>query len=84
MRRPASADDEVTWDPSQGTVDLARLEGVEGIVNLSGAGVGDARWTDSYKREILQSRLDSTHTIVKAIASLDSKPRVLVSASAIG
>ena len=84
VRRPASAPDEVTWDPKAGTVDLAGLAGTEAVVHLAGAGVGDHRWTDAYKKEILDSRVDGTHTIVKAITSLDTPPRVLVSASAIG
>ena len=84
VRRPSSAPDEVTWDPKAGTVDLAGLAGTEAVVHLAGAGVGDHRWTDAYKKEILDSRVDGTHTIVKAITSLDTPPRVLVSASAIG
>ena len=84
VRRPAAAPDEVTWDPKAGTVDLDALAGVEGVIHLAGAGVGDHRWTDEYKREILDSRVDSTHTIVNAMLALDPKPRVLVSASAIG
>jgi uncharacterized protein len=84
VRRPAAAPDEVTWDPKAGTVDLDAMAGVEGVVHLAGAGVGDHRWTDDYKREILDSRVDGTHTIVNAMLALDPKPRVLVSASAIG
>jgi uncharacterized protein (TIGR01777 family) len=84
VRRPAAAPDEITWDPKAGTVDLDRLAGTDAVVHLAGAGVGDHRWTDAYKREILDSRVDSTHTIVRAITALDPKPRVLVSASAIG
>ena len=84
VRRPAAAGDEITWDPTAGTVDLDRLAGTDAVVHLAGAGVGDHRWTDAYKRQILDSRVDSTHTIVRAITSLDPMPRVLVSASAIG
>ena len=84
VRRPAAGPDEVRWDPQAGTVDLDALQGVDGVVHLAGAGVGDHRWTDAYKRTILSSRVDSTKTIVRAITSLDPKPRVLVSASAIG
>ena len=84
VRRPAGAPDEVTWDPKAGTVDLDAMAGVEGVIHLAGAGVGDHRWTDDYKREILDSRVDGTHTIVNAMLALDPKPRVLVSASAIG
>lgn len=84
VRRPASAPDEVTWDPQAGTVDLDGLAGTDAVIHLAGAGVGDHRWTDDYKREILDSRVSGTHTIVKAMTSLDPLPRVLISASAIG
>ena len=84
VRRPAAATDEITWDPTKGTIDLAALDGVDAVVHLAGAGVGDKRWTDSYKREILDSRIDSTTTIVRAMQQVEHRPRVLVSASAIG
>lgn len=84
VRRPAAAADEVSWDPAAGRVDLAALAGVEGVVHLAGAGVGDHRWTESYKREILQSRTQGTDTIARAMAALDPAPRVLVCGSAIG
>ena len=84
VRRAPSAPDEIRWNPAAGEVDLAALEGVEGIVNLSGAGVGDHRWTDDYKRTILTSRVECTRTIADAAARLQQRPRVLVSASAIG
>jgi len=84
VRRPSAAPDEIAWDPAAGTVDLDRLAGTDAVIHLAGAGVGDHRWTDAYKREILDSRVDGTHTIVTAMLALDPRPRVLVSASAIG
>jgi uncharacterized protein len=84
VRRPATAPDEVTWDPVAGTVDLGALEGIDGVVHLAGAGVGDHRWTDAYKKTILDSRVDGTHTIVKAMTELSSRPATLVAGSAIG
>jgi len=84
VRRPAAAADEISWDPVAGTVDLAALEGTEGVIHLAGAGVGDHRWTDAYKAEILDSRVDGTRTIADAMTRLDTAPRVLVSGSAIG
>jgi uncharacterized protein (TIGR01777 family) len=84
VRRPSGAPDEVTWDPAAGSIDLAGLQGVDGVVHLAGAGVGDHRWSDDYKREILDSRVDGTHTIARAMAEIENRPRVLVSASAIG
>lgn len=84
VRRGTAASDEVRWEPSSGTVDAAALRGVEAVVHLAGAGVGDHRWTGSYKRTIMDSRVDSTHTIATVLAGLDPRPRVLVSASAVG
>ena len=84
VRRPATAPDEVRWDPQAGTVDLEGLAGIDAVVHLAGAGVGDHRWTDAYKREILDSRVQGTHTIVQAMTALDPRPRTLVAGSAIG
>jgi len=84
VRRAPRGLDEVGWDPTAGTVDATALKGVEGVVHLAGAGVGDHRWTESYRRTILDSRVDGTRTISTAMAGLDPKPRVLVSASAVG
>jgi uncharacterized protein (TIGR01777 family) len=84
VRREATSADEVQWDPLGGTVDLDGLAGIDGVVHLAGAGVGDRRWTPSHKRQIRDSRVLGTQTIARALARLDPKPRVLVSGSAIG
>ncbi len=84
VRHPAGAPDEVTWDPAAGTVDLGRLAGTQAVVHLAGAGVGDHRWTAAYRTVILDSRVQGTDTIARAVAELNPAPAVLVSASAIG
>jgi uncharacterized protein (TIGR01777 family) len=82
VRRPTSTPDEVSWDPSTGTIDLLPLEGVDAFVHLAGAGVGDKRWTAAYKDIILRSRIEGTQTIAAAVAAL--RPKVFISASAMG
>lgn len=84
VRRATTSPDEITWNPESGFVDLDKLADTEAVIHLAGAGVGDHRWTDAYKKEILDSRVKGTDTIARAMAALDPKPRVLVSASAIG
>jgi uncharacterized protein (TIGR01777 family) len=84
VRRPAQAADEVSWDPDGGSVDVDRLAGLDAAVHLAGAGVGDHRWTDEYKRTIRDSRVLGTRTLVKALTALDPLPRVLVSGAAVG
>lgn len=82
VRRPAKSAEEIQWDPINGTVDLAALAGVDAVIHLAGAGVGDKRWTTKYKAEILNSRLLGTTTIAKAVNEV--KPKVFISASAMG
>jgi uncharacterized protein (TIGR01777 family) len=84
VRRPARSGDEVTWDPKRSYVDTGGLIGCEAVVHLAGAGIGDHRWTDAYKRELRESRLLGTSALAEAIASLDVPPRVFVSGSALG
>lgn len=84
VRRPPVDAAEVEWDPQGGSVDADALEGTDAVVHLAGAGVGDRRWTASYKREIRDSRVLGTRTLARALVGLDPKPTVLVSGSAIG
>jgi len=82
VRRPATAPMEVSWDPTLGTVDTDKLTGIDALVNLAGAGVGDHRWTANYKKTILDSRVQSTALCARLAATL--RPHVFISASAIG
>lgn len=84
VRRPAQREDEVMWDPKRQYVDADGLAGCEAVVHLAGAGVGDRRWTETYKKEIRESRVLGTAAIAETVASLDTPPKVLVSGSAIG
>lgn len=72
------------WDPAAGTIDRAGFEGLEAVVHLAGAGIGDRKWTDQRKRHILASRTEPTRLLAETLAGLDDKPAVLVSGSAIG
>lgn len=56
----------------------------DGVVNLAGEPIGEGRWTPERKQEILNSRKLGTQKIVEAIANANSKPTVLINASAIG
>jgi uncharacterized protein (TIGR01777 family) len=84
VRRAPTGPDELQWDPTAGTIDRAGLEAVDAVVHLAGAGIGDQRWTDDYKRTILESRTRSTALLASTLAELERPPSVLVSGSAIG
>ncbi|MCI0686864.1 MAG: TIGR01777 family oxidoreductase, partial [Sporichthyaceae bacterium] len=82
VRREARGPDEVSWDPVAGTVDLAGLAGLDVVVHLAGAPIGRP-WTKSYQQTIMDSRVNGTRTIARAVTALDPPPRVLVSASGV-
>lgn len=84
VRGPAQAPDQIRWDPMAGSVDLSPLAGVDAVVHLAGAGIGDRRWTEAYKEKIRDSRLVGTRTLANAIATLDPRPSVFISGSAVG
>lgn len=83
VRRAANGPDEISWNPGGGELDPSALIGADAVVNLAGAGVGDHRWTDAYKREILNSRTSTTELLARTIARLEHRP-VFANASAIG
>ena len=82
VRRKAQAPDEIQWDPASNSVDIDALTGVDAIIHLAGANVGDHRWTKKYRAEILNSRLLGTTAIAHAVTTV--APKVFISASAIG
>jgi uncharacterized protein (TIGR01777 family) len=84
VRRGARGAGEVCWDPEGQYVDAAGLDGCDAVVNLAGAGVGDHRWTDAYKKTVRDSRVLGTAALAEAVAALDRPPRVWVNGSAIG
>jgi uncharacterized protein len=75
---------DISWSPAEGRIDTHALDGIDAVVHLAGAGIGDKRWSDERKRELLESRTKSTSLISEAIASADGGPKVLLSGSAIG
>lgn len=83
VRRPADDSTERRWDPTAGYVEGLGLNDIDAVVNLSGAGLADRRWTTSRRHALLASRLDSTRTLARLMAS-EERPAVLLSASAVG
>jgi uncharacterized protein (TIGR01777 family) len=81
-RAPAGAGD-YRWDPSAGRIDRAALTTLDAAVHLAGETI-DGRWTAAKKARILRSRVDGTRMLSEALAEVEPRPRVLVTASAVG
>ncbi|MCU1596101.1 MAG: putative NAD-dependent epimerase/dehydratase [Frankiales bacterium] len=80
IRKPASLPDERRWDGA--FLEPQAVEDLDAVVHLAGAGVGDKRWSPSYKSEILDSRVRGTSAVATAVARAGVP--VLLSSSAIG
>lgn len=83
VRRPATNEHEISWDPGSGAVG-AQLAEVDAVINLAGANVGGKRWTKAYKAEIRDSRVLGTRTLAQAMVKANDGPKVLLNGSAIG
>jgi uncharacterized protein (TIGR01777 family) len=75
---------EIRWDPAGGTIDATHFNDVDAVVHLAGENLAARRWSASFKAKIRDSRLGGTQLLCRTLASLASKPSVLVSASAVG
>ncbi len=76
--------DFVFWDPEKNILDTSKIENIDCVVNLAGESIDGSRWTDKYKKRIMDSRVISTRFLFTKLKSLKNKPKVLVSASAVG
>jgi uncharacterized protein (TIGR01777 family) len=83
-RSTPKSPDQVFWNPAKGEIDPAVMETIDAVVNMAGATTGKIPWTKKYMQEIIDSRINSTQTLVRAINSATNKPKVLVSGSASG
>ena len=83
-RRPAVDNGEVQWDPQAGTIDAARLAGVDAVVHLAGENINAGRWTSRRKAMIQDSRVEGTRLLSRTLAGLDPPPGVLACASGLG
>ncbi|MFI7215077.1 TIGR01777 family oxidoreductase [Micromonospora maritima] len=86
VRRAPRTPDERQWNPSAAQLDPQLVADADAVVNLAGAGVGDKRWNDDYKKLIRTSRVDSTTTLAITIAGLPAsdRPAALLNSSAVG
>jgi uncharacterized protein (TIGR01777 family) len=72
------------WDPENRMIDNNALAGVQYLVHLAGASIGEKRWTNARKKEIIQSRVDSAKFLFEKIKDNPESLKAFISASATG
>ncbi|MCH7744674.1 MAG: TIGR01777 family protein [Chloroflexi bacterium] len=83
-RQPSPGSHEVRWNPETGSIDADALTGIDAAVHLAGENLADKRWTPMQKARIRDSRVNGTRLLAETLARLEPRPKVLVSASAVG
>ncbi len=73
-----------TWDVEKMEIDKNAILQADYIVHLAGAGVADKRWSKARKKEILDSRIDSSQLLVHALGEYPNQVKGIISSSAIG
>ena len=75
----------VGWKPDgQSGPWATTVDGADAVINLAGEGISDRRWTPQRKAQLRDSRIIPTRSLVAAIGTAATPPRVLVSGSAVG
>lgn len=82
--RGNESDPSALWNPEKGWVKPGAFADCDAIVHLAGASVGEGRWSEARKRELVSSRVDSTRVLIDHLASLPQRPKVFVTASGAG
>lgn len=72
------------WDPGRGEIDHDAVRRADVVINLSGAGIADARWTPSRKREIIDSRVKSARLLLHSFEQTGHRPQCYLSSGGIG
>lgn len=83
-RKPSSSPNSFLWDPARGTIDPSALQGADVVVHLAGESIASLPWTEKKRKKIKASRVAGTSLIADAAARADKKPRLFISASAVG
>ena len=83
-KRNSEQESYAEWNIEKQTIDVRAVQSADIIIHLAGAGVVDKRWTDAYKKEILESRTNSSRLIIDTLKKHSNQVKTIVSASAIG
>lgn len=83
-RRRPRGPDEVRWDPEKGTLDAAKLQGVDAVVHLAGAPIADRPWTRARRRVLWDSRVESGRLLLNTLGKLPDPPRIVLGSGGLG
>lgn len=83
-RRKSTKNGGIYWNPEENEINEKALISADYLVNLSGANIAEQAWTQTRKKELYNSRINTTNFLAEKLAALNHKPKAIVNASAIG
>jgi uncharacterized protein (TIGR01777 family) len=84
VRGGSSGSDTARWNPEDGSLDVDALRDIDAVVHLAGESIASGRWTPARKARILESRIRGTVLLARSLSTLDRKPTMFLSGSAVG
>ena len=75
---------DIIWDPAHNQLPKGRIEGTDVVVHLAGENIAGKRWNPAVKAELQRSRVEGTKLLCETISKLQTPPKTLICASAIG
>ena len=82
-RRRTDSKEKLTWNPPF-LIPTDKISNIDAVINLAGESIASGRWTKIRKERIMSSRINITRALVQSMKNINPKPKVLISASAIG
>lgn len=74
----------LTWNPDEGHINKSAFDDIDIVIHLAGRNVAKGRWNNKRKLQIMTSRVSGTKLLADTLASLESKPKLLITASGVG
>ena len=84
MDRSHQSTNPFNWYPPEKIINFDESKDIHAVINLAGSNISNGRWNEKKKKEILESRIQSTELLSKTLSKLKSPPKTFISASAIG
>lgn len=84
LRHGDASNPDAEWSPADQWIRNGILDGVDVVLHLAGASIGDGRWSVAYKEEMRASRIDGARLLVETIRGMTERPEAFVTSSAVG
>jgi uncharacterized protein (TIGR01777 family) len=84
LRNGDASNPDASWSPADQWVREGILDGVDVVLHLAGASIGDGRWSTAYKQEMRTSRIDGARLLIDTIRGMTTRPSAFITSSAVG